>query len=135
MSTYRTEMSIVGEREATPLSRRESQLKRKLSELTDVGLQREDVKIETAADPLDQVILSADRALAITRLEVRGRLLRDVQDSLVKVKGDNYGLCEECDEPISPRRLDAVPWARLCIRCQAKAESSVEQELLYSKAA
>jgi DnaK suppressor protein len=46
-----------------------------------------------------------DRALA--------RLARDPED---------FGLCEDCEEPIPPRRLEVMPWAVLCAACQARRE-------------
>ena len=30
----------------------------------------------------------------------------------------HYGVCMECEEPISTKRLDAVPWAKYCVTCQ-----------------
>lgn len=46
------------------------------------------------------------------------KLLREVADALHRVETDTYGICPECDEPISSKRLDAVPWARFCVTCQ-----------------
>jgi len=36
-----------------------------------------------------------------------------------------YGTCPECDEPISPKRLDALPWARFCVKCQEKIAARI----------
>ena len=44
--------------------------------------------------------------------------LAAVQDSLRRVEAGTYGLCTECGEPIAPKRLEAVPWAGLCVGCQ-----------------
>jgi DnaK suppressor protein len=46
------------------------------------------------------------------------KLLREVSDALRRIDHDNYGICLECEEAISPKRLDAVPWARYCVTCQ-----------------
>lgn len=46
------------------------------------------------------------------------KLLRQVQDALRRIEQGSYGICHECEEPISPKRLDAVPWARYCVACQ-----------------
>ena len=46
------------------------------------------------------------------------KLLREIGDALHRLDQGNYGVCLECEEPISPKRLDAVPWARYCVRCQ-----------------
>ena len=46
------------------------------------------------------------------------KLLREISDALLRIDQDTYGICLECEEPISPKRLDAVPWARYCVTCQ-----------------
>ena len=46
------------------------------------------------------------------------KLLREISDALHRIETDSYGICMECDEPISGKRLDAVPWARYCVVCQ-----------------
>ncbi|MDQ2899859.1 MAG: TraR/DksA family transcriptional regulator [Acidobacteriota bacterium] len=44
--------------------------------------------------------------------------LIEVQDALRRMEAGTYGICAECGEPIPPKRLDAVPWTRVCIQCQ-----------------
>jgi DnaK suppressor protein len=46
------------------------------------------------------------------------KLLREVQGALQRIKNGTYGMCMHCEETISPKRLDAVPWARYCVPCQ-----------------
>lgn len=46
------------------------------------------------------------------------KLLREVQDALHRIEAGTYGVCHECEEPISVKRLDAVPWALYCVTCQ-----------------
>jgi DnaK suppressor protein len=46
------------------------------------------------------------------------KLLREVNDALLRLDHGTYGVCAECDEPISTKRLDALPWARYCVTCQ-----------------
>ena len=36
-----------------------------------------------------------------------------------------YGICPECEEPISTKRLDAVPWARYCVTCQEQIAARI----------
>lgn len=61
------------------------------------------------------------------------KLLREVQDALRRLEQGTYGVCYECEEPISGKRLDAVPWAKFCVSCQeriaARAEPGNEEEL------
>jgi DnaK suppressor protein len=46
------------------------------------------------------------------------KLLREVGDALHRIDTEHYGICPECGEAISPKRLEAVPWARYCVSCQ-----------------
>jgi DnaK suppressor protein len=45
-----------------------------------------------------------------------------VDDALQKIRRKSYGLCERCGEPIGEKRLEALPFAKLCIRCQEEEE-------------
>jgi DnaK suppressor protein len=44
--------------------------------------------------------------------------LRLIEEALDRLDSGDYGICLSCDEPIPPKRLNAVPWARYCVRCQ-----------------
>lgn len=50
------------------------------------------------------------------------RLLREVVTALQKIDDGSFGTCERCGEPISDKRLEALPFARYCITCQRAAE-------------
>jgi DnaK suppressor protein len=50
------------------------------------------------------------------------RLLREVVMALQKIEDGSFGTCERCSEPISDKRLDALPFARYCIDCQRLVE-------------
>lgn len=41
-----------------------------------------------------------------------------------------YGVCEECEEPINPRRLDVIPEATTCVRCQDRLERWARQRVV-----
>src|ERR1700735_5475909 len=57
-------------------------------------------------------------------LILNSRSMRKVKArvALSRIADGSYGTCVECDGKISPKRLDAVPEAILCIRCQERAE-------------
>jgi DnaK suppressor protein len=42
--------------------------------------------------------------------------------ALDRMHEGSYGLCSDCGEPISPKRLAAVPWAERCVPCQSRWE-------------
>ncbi|HET7828891.1 MAG TPA: TraR/DksA C4-type zinc finger protein [Candidatus Limnocylindrales bacterium] len=49
------------------------------------------------------------------------QLLIAVEEALARVDAGTYGTCTSCGSLIAPERLDALPWAALCIECQRKA--------------
>lgn len=51
--------------------------------------------------------------------------LESVESALQKMDKGCYGYCERCGEPIDPARLKALPYAALCMACQARAELGV----------
>ena len=69
----------------------------------------------------------------LNRNTIDMKLLREIADALLRIDQDTYGICMECEEPISTKRLDAVPWARYCVTCQeriaARIASGEEVEL------
>lgn len=54
-------------------------------------------------------------------------ILRSIQEAarqaLARLEEGEYGLCVDCDEPIDPKRLAAVPWTDCCVACQATREN------------
>ncbi|HXA52624.1 MAG TPA: TraR/DksA family transcriptional regulator [Candidatus Acidoferrum sp.] len=54
----------------------------------------------------------------LNRNTIDVRHLREINDALHRIDTDHYGICLECEEPISTKRLDAVPWAKYCVTCQ-----------------
>lgn len=123
-------MTIQATTIATPeIARCEATLKSRLSELLRLRFDREELRIENLADPLDQIRLRIDREIAVRQYDHEASLVRDIQSALAKIEAgieaDNqYGTCEECGEPIPYRRLAALPWAPLCVPCQSHAEVS-----------
>jgi len=61
---------------------------------------------------------AAERGQAITIVRELRVSLTDVERALRKVERGTYGACERCGEPIGDDRLEAIPEARLCIRCK-----------------
>lgn len=51
------------------------------------------------------------------------KLLKEVLNALKKIESRDFGNCERCSEPISEKRLEAVPFARYCIKCQRQIEA------------
>ncbi len=47
-------------------------------------------------------------------------MLNKINDSLSRIKEGTYGICTECSQEISIERLEAIPYAENCLRCQSK---------------
>lgn len=106
----------------TELEKYKKALETKQAELS-LGLRnREDIAIEKTPDALDEVQLAGERELAIRNLDRESNLLRNVRSALARIADGSYGICLHCEEEIKPKRLDAVPWTRYCIRCQEAAD-------------
>ncbi len=106
----------------TELEKHKAVLEAKRAELS-VGLRnRADIAIEKTPDALDEVQLAGERELAIRNLDRESSLLRSVRGALARIADGSYGICLHCEEEIKPKRLDAVPWTKYCIRCQEAAD-------------
>jgi DnaK suppressor protein len=100
----------------------------------------DEIAIEKTADAIDEVQLAGERELAIRNLDRESILLRNVRAALARIVDGGFGTCQHCDEEISPKRLNAIPWAPFCIRCQEAAdrhefEAGESVELLLADAA
>ena len=104
------------------LNKYRKQLDAKQAELGEGLRNREDIAIEKTPDAIDEVQLAGERELAIRNLDRESALLRNVRLALGRIDDGSYGICLHCEEEIKPKRLDAVPWAKYCIRCQEAAD-------------
>jgi DnaK suppressor protein len=52
-------------------------------------------------------------------------ILQQIGDALNRIDDKSYGSCIHCENPIQPKRLDAVPWTRHCIQCQDLLEKGL----------
>ncbi len=97
-------------------------LEQKQAELVQALRTRDGIAIEKSADQMDEIQYASERDLAIRNVDRESTLLRQVRAALRRVHDGSFGSCIDCDGPISPKRLIAVPWAPRCIRCQEAAD-------------
>jgi len=73
-------------------------------------------------DVSDEAVINHCRYIA----NIQDGILRSIQEAarraLARLEEGEYGLCVDCDEPIDPKRLAAVPWTDCCVACQAARE-------------
>jgi DnaK suppressor protein len=124
----------------TDLEKYKAMLLAKQADLSKGLYSREDIAIQKTPDALDEVQLAGERELAIRNLDRESNLLRSVRAALARVADGSYGVCLHCEEDIKPKRLEALPWAAYCIRCQEAADrnefvpSETPDELLANAA-
>jgi DnaK suppressor protein len=97
-------------------------LEAKQAELGGGLRKRDEIAIEKSPDAIDEVTRAAERELAIRNLDRESSLLRNVRAALRRIDDGSFGVCVHCEEDISPKRLNAVPWSPYCIRCQEAAD-------------
>lgn len=76
----------------------------------------------------DQAQMSHDEFISLTRNKQDYQALRLVNEALDRIEAGDYGVCHRCEEPISPRRLEVLPWAKYCVRCQERIAERAQEE-------
>jgi DnaK suppressor protein len=104
------------------LDKLKSILEAKQAELSGALRNRDEIAIEKAPDALDEVQLAGERELAIRNLDRDSNMLRQIRRALARIADGTYGTCLHCEEEISPKRINAVPWAAYCIKCQEQVD-------------
>jgi len=87
-------------------------------------------RLESARDVGDQALMDLDRELGISLMEMRNRRRKLIDEALRRLREGTYGMCAECGVEISEKRLQIVPFAKLCVVCQSKEEllEKIEKE-------
>jgi len=111
----------------TELNKFKEFLEAKQAELANVLRNRDGIVIEKSPDALDEVQNAAERELAIRNLDRESNLLRNVRAALHRIHEGTFGVCLHCEEDISLKRLNAVPWAPYCIQCQETADRNQQE--------
>ncbi len=85
---------------------------------------RRDPSTSGVADEDAQALSEMLQVLASQRNRGQADLLARIDRALRKIaeQPEEYGVCEECEEPIADRRLDLMPYTLLCAACQGRKE-------------
>lgn len=78
--------------------------------------------VDTAIDDGDWAVVDISEEISLRMLTNHRKRLREIDDALRKIDQGSYGICEECSEEISEKRLKIMPAANLCIDCQENKE-------------
>lgn len=83
---------------------------------------RQSIAIEETAEAFEQIAYDRERELALADLTRHSDLVRQIRAALGRIENGTFGVCQRCRKPIRQKRLMAVPWTSLCIRCQETAD-------------
>jgi RNA polymerase-binding protein DksA len=72
--------------------------------------------------PADTATETFDRELAVTLEDNAESVLAAIEQALARIEEGTYGICVNCGKPIAPERLEALPYAELCIDCKRELE-------------
>ncbi len=78
--------------------------------------------VDTALDEGDWAVVDISEDINLMRLGAHRKALHGIDESLRKIREGTYGICEECGEEISQKRLKVLPTATLCVSCQGSKE-------------
>ena len=108
----------------------ESSLRRRRETLAQEVERMESEQAESSGDissvpihPADLGTESFDRALSLERIESNREEIREIEEALERLRAGAYGSCDRCRRPIPRERLEAIPYARLCLVCKRKEEA------------
>src|SRR5947199_2438682 len=73
---------------------------------------------EATQDPADMAANAYTKELLMSMSTNDRQLLESIDVALGRIEEGEYGQCDNCGEPIQEKRLEAVPWAQHCLRCQ-----------------
>ncbi|MDX1962469.1 MAG: TraR/DksA family transcriptional regulator [Pirellulales bacterium] len=89
----------------------------------DLSLLKE-LRSQTSGDVVDAALDSAQDEISSQLAEVESRELAQIENALERIREGKYGVCEGCSVKIPLARMNALPYATLCIECQREAEKS-----------
>jgi DnaK suppressor protein len=87
-------------------------------------LSRESVEIEPHAEPMDRTLALSEREQSARTIDACRIQLRQVDEAIRRLHDGGYAICDYCGREIPRERLMAVPWAMLCLQCQADVEAA-----------
>ncbi|MDA7977824.1 MAG: TraR/DksA family transcriptional regulator [Pirellulales bacterium] len=84
-------------------------------------------KGQTSGDIADAALDSSENEISSQLAEVESRELASIEHALERIRAGEFGVCERCSRAIPMARLNALPYATLCIECQREAEAAGEE--------
>ena len=79
-------------------------------------------------DPVDLAVRNYSKNVMLAVSENESRQLALIDEALLRIEDDEYGVCQNCEKEINPKRLAALPSARYCLDCQELQEKGLLDE-------
>ena len=73
------------------------------------------------------------REMGLNVASEEGKIVSLIQDALGRLEKGTYGKCIDCKAPIEEGRLDAIPYAKLCVKCKSIREENEEDYVGYRR--
>ncbi len=79
-------------------------------------------------DPVDLAVRNYSKNVMLAVSENESKQVMLIDEALLRIEDDEYGLCQNCEKEINPKRLAALPSARYCLDCQELQEKGLLDE-------
>ena len=88
-----------------------------MTQMADNALNKAENAVRMPSDMADVGTENFDQQLTLSLIGNGKDALEQIQAALERIEDGSYGLCEECGTKIPKARLEAIPYAALCVRC------------------
>lgn len=90
-------------------------------------LKGNDLSVDDAEtpDPVDLAVRNYSKNVQLAVSENESKQLTLIDEALLRISDDEYGVCQNCEKAINPKRLAALSWARYCLDCQELLEKGL----------
>jgi DnaK suppressor protein len=90
--------------------------------------------VSISPDETDIASLNHNRSIINTVTGAQAHRKKSIEQAIQRIDRGDYGSCRRCDEEIHVKRLMAIPWATLCLQCQAELENAGSAHRSYDLA-
>ena len=87
-------------------------------QVTEAEMSSRERDLEATQDPADMAANAYTKELLISMSANDRGMLALIDEALLRIEAGTFGDCVNCSEPMQEKRLEAVPWARYCLKCQ-----------------
>lgn len=120
-------MTIDTERFRTTLLEERGRVEKAIAKLRDehsgaVGDNVEEISASSDNHLAETATATLDREIDFTLEDNSSQVLSEIDEALKRIEAGTYGICTNCGREIAQERLEAYPWASLCIDCAKQAE-------------